>query len=116
MTDIKVTIRNFGYGISDELVLSPFEYHYLLASRSSLWEAYSALDEEDKVNLKEYDKALLDRAEEYHDYLQPIFIWNKSAEPITQWWWHLDKVLSGQLKVDVDNNQIEYDRQVYIIN
>ncbi|AUG57136.1 hypothetical protein [Acetivibrio saccincola] len=107
MIDNKMKIKDYGYDVSQVLDVSPFEYIDTFACRSYLTDIFYSLDDEDKAILKEYDKKLLLRAEEFYNYLKPIYRWGSSEKPYTHWWWHLDKVISGELNVDIEQWKVE---------
>lgn len=110
--ELKKLIKNYGIDVEDELDVSPFEFDYTFKTREYLAKHYEFIDTEEKEKLKCYDKVLISRANEFYEYLKPLKIWGNSSTSIKYWWWHLDKVISGKLKVNVDKNEVEYCGQI----
>ncbi|WP_143317700.1 hypothetical protein [Clostridium sp. HBUAS56017] len=106
--ELKKMIDNYGIDVEDELDVSPFEFDYTFRTREYLAKEYELFDIDEKEKLKHYDKVLLSRAKEFYEYLKPLKIWGNNSSPIKYWWWHLDKVVSGQLKINIDKNEVDY--------
>ncbi len=101
-------INNYGMDVTEELTVSPFEYIDTFHIRSNLLKNYNKLTSEQKDQIRQYDLILLKRAKEFYDYVSEIHDWNRTLESINEWWWHLDKIIEGKLKVDIENNTVEY--------
>lgn len=98
------------------LEMSPFEALETLHIRDRLFEEYNNLDQKERNSLLECDKILLDNADKVYKYIDKIYDWDKSEKPFFRWWWHLDKLVKGNLKFDLDNDKIEYEyRNEYFI-
>lgn len=106
--DLFNLIKDFGIDVKDELIVSPFEYQYMLTVRDNIAEQYALLDADAKEQLLKYDIILLRRATEFYEYLKQIKTWGDSNSPIYNWWWHLDKVVSGELNVILAQNKVIY--------
>ncbi len=52
---------------------------------------------QEKLKLYQYDLYLLDHIEELKKQLDQVYDFSKSNEPVNQWWWHLDKIISGKI-------------------
>ena len=113
---LKKLIINYGIDVKDELDVSPFEFAYTFKCREYIAEEYESLDGNDKEKLQYYDTILISRAQEFYEYLKPIKIWGNSNALIKYWWWHLDKVISGKIKVDIKNNEVNYNGKIIKIN
>ena len=110
--ELKKLILNFGIDVEDELDVSPFDYDYTFRWREYLAKEYELLDSSDKEKLKYYDTILINRSKEFYEYLKPLKMWWNNTTPIKYWWWHLDKVISRELKVDIKMNEIKYNGEV----
>jgi hypothetical protein len=105
-------IANYAIDLEDELNVSPFEYQYMLKTRDCLAKKYNLLDINQKEKLKKHDGILIQRVKEFYKYLLPIKIWENSNSPMKYWWWHLDKIISNELAVDLTKNQAIYNGKV----
>ncbi|SFC82540.1 hypothetical protein SAMN04488168_11044 [Bacillus sp. 491mf] len=106
--ELKKLIKNYGIDVEDELDVSPFEIAYTFRTREFLAKQYELLDSEDKKRLAYYDTVLISRAKEFYEYFKPLKIWGNSNVPIEYWWWHLEKIILGELIVEVEKNEINY--------
>jgi len=96
--DIERKIRNYGLDVTKPLAGSPFEYLETLGLRSEFQEYINEFTEADKRALREYDAALVKRASEFVKFMHDeMMVWNND-KPLSHWWWHLDKVASGELE------------------
>ena len=114
--ELKKLIKNYGIDMEDELDVSPFEFEYTFRTREYLAKQYELLDIDDKEKLEHYDTVLISRANEFYEYLKPLKIWGNSNAPIEYWWWHLEKVISGELRVEIKNNEISYHGETIKLN
>lgn len=88
------------YGILlDSLDLSPFETLNALSLRSNLEKDLNKMTNQEKLKLYQYDLYLLDNIEELKKHLEQVYDFSGSDEPTEQWWWHLDKVVSGEIVI-----------------
>ena len=114
--DIRRLIRNYGLDVNDELDTSPFEYVNTFGVRDFLAKEYNKLDISQKELLSLYDKILLNRVKEIFDYLKDLNIWENNEHYIGYWWWHLDKIITKDLEVNIDKNFVIYKDKKYFIN
>jgi len=89
-------INDYGM-LLDTLDLSPFETLNAMHLRSSLQKEINDMTNQQKLKLYQYDLYLLDRIEEFKKHLEEVYDFSSSDEPIEQWWWHLDKIVSGEI-------------------
>jgi YHS domain-containing protein len=110
MNKIERRIRLYEGDIKDlsGLNLSPFEFIETLHVRDRLFEEFSDLSPENKEILHECDKIFLDNAEKIYEHISKVYDWENDDRPLLKWWWHLDKLVADELKVDLDNYKIEY--------
>lgn len=78
--------------------LSPFETINDFHIRSRFQENFLFLSFEEKQLLYAADKKLFLHAKEIFEHIKGIYSFN-SSEPLSDWWWHLDKVVSGELDI-----------------
>ena len=83
----------------DTLELSPFETLNALYLRSNLQKEVHNLTNQEKLNLYQHDLYLLNHAEKFKKHLENVYNFSDSDEPIEQWWWHLDKIISGEIVI-----------------
>lgn len=108
-------IKDYGIDVQDELLVSPFEYQYMFITRDNIAEHYNLLDIESRKLLSKYDKILLKKSNEFYEYLKPIKIWGNNKSPINYWWWHLDKIVNGEMNVLLIKNKVIYRKISYDI-
>ena len=48
-----------------------------------------------------YDLRLLENVETMGDHIKKVYDFSNSVEPLEEWWWHLDKVLTGELEIEL---------------
>lgn len=96
-------IKNYGMDINDcknNDILSPFDLIQTLAVRDSLEEEYYNLSGQEQMLLREYDENLLACAHDFYYELSKVYNFN-TERPLSHWWAHIDKVVSGYLIVDL---------------
>lgn len=49
------------------------------------------------MELLNHDLKLINNALEMSKHIGQIFDFSLSGEPLNEWWWHLDKVASGEV-------------------
>lgn len=84
--------------------VSAFEFDYAMFVRSKLENDYKKLTPKEKLLLLEQDKRLIADAQKYFTELKMLY--GDRNEPIEHWWYHLDKIVSGELVVDLENQKI----------
>lgn len=55
----------------------------------------------EKVLLMKYDLMLLEHADRMVCHIENVYDFAASTEPLDEWWWHLDQVVSGELEVEI---------------
>ncbi|TCS96869.1 hypothetical protein [Hazenella coriacea] len=114
---MKKIIENYGIDLEDDLEdVSPFEYNYTFHTRDFLAKEYCKLDDRGKEQLLNYDQVLLERAQDLYQLMSLVMNWEDNVAPINYWWWHLDKVITGKMKVLVEKNHVQYQGETYTIN
>ncbi|PLS19358.1 hypothetical protein CVD28_02785 [Bacillus sp. M6-12] len=93
-------IRNYGLEV-DEFETSPFEALHMLHIRSCLEKIIQQLTYEEKLKLYTHDMKLIQNAKKMVERIQEIYNFSLSKEPFTEWWWHLDKVVTGEISFSV---------------
>ncbi|QKY70208.1 hypothetical protein [Lentibacillus sp. CBA3610] len=97
---MSMTKKVNDYGtLLDSLNLSPFETLNALSLRSHLEKELNNMTNQEKLKLYLYDLYLLDNIEEFKKHLEQVYDFSDSDEPTEQWWWHLDKVISGEIVI-----------------
>lgn len=89
--DYRQTISNFEF--------HPYETLDCLHIRSFLQENYSQLTMKERVLLLSADALVLENVKGIKEKLERVYDFSSSKKPHSEWWWHLDKVEQGKLKV-----------------
>lgn len=97
MLDINKEIEMYGRDIDDIIEVSPFEDTYLLHMRSQIERELHRLTNDEKIKLYNYDLKLIKNAKELANHIEEIYDFKLSKEPLQEWWWHLDRVASGEI-------------------
>jgi hypothetical protein len=109
---MKDDIEAYGIEVSDTL-LSIFETMEGFKIRDEL--AGAKLTIEESELLSRYDATLLRRAGEFARFFsknadpEKIF----SDKPPENWWWHIARIASGQMLVDLADRTVVYEGQTY---
>lgn len=98
-----------SYGIDIEYIgkTSGFELINTLAVRDKIEEEYYSLSTEERAILFEYDQNLLNNAVKFHSELSQFYNFS-SLKPLNHWWAHIDKVVSGELTVDLCTREVQF--------
>lgn len=96
MSNYKQLIKNYGLDVNDT-EYSPFESLRMLHDRSKIREIENKLDTEEKLLLYTYDLTLIKNAKSKVEHMSKVYDFSPSDEPISEWWWHLGKVASGEI-------------------
>lgn len=88
-------IENYGLSVND-LDVSPFESMDMLHLRSKIEKVLSELTNEEIAKLFQYDLKCRE-CEDMAEHISEIYSFSMSTEPTSQWWWYLDKVVSGEI-------------------
>ncbi|WP_284036979.1 hypothetical protein [Neobacillus sp. 114] len=82
-----------------------FETIDMLHRRSRLYKDSSKMTQQERFLLMRYDLKLLENVERMVEHIGKVYDFFLSAEPLEEWWWHLDKVASGELEVEIGLRQ-----------
>ncbi|MDQ0221341.1 hypothetical protein ELQ35_15650 [Peribacillus cavernae] len=102
MSQFKQDILNYGDDVKD-LDYSAYEHLRMLHDRTQIENIVDKLDMNEKIMLVMYDLMLVEKAEEMAKHISKVYdfsLSDKNGIPIEQWWWHLDKVAEGKVKVN----------------
>ncbi len=89
-------IEIYGKGV-DDIEVSPFESVDMLHRRSKLESAIHELTHDDKMKLLHFDMQLIKNAKMMTRHINEVYDFSLSDEPLSEWWWHLDKVATGKI-------------------
>lgn len=85
--------------VTQEFDLSVFEAVEGLHIRTELYEEYNNLSQSEKALLLDADVEVINNVKKIVKHIKKAYNFAKSTESKEQWWWHLDKVASGELSV-----------------
>lgn len=91
-------IEIYGRAV-DDYDISPFESVDMLHRRSSLDRIFDELNQEEWMKLLSFDVLLIQNAKKMSEHIAEVYDFSLSDVPLAQWWWHLDKVASGEIKL-----------------
>lgn len=97
VSEYKKIIENYGKCLED-IKMSPLVMVEMLQLRSQLESVYHKLNADERRVILNYDVTLIHNAKEllvYH--IGKSYDLSSSTEPLTEWWWHLNKVASGEI-------------------
>lgn len=80
----------------DNFEVSPFESINML-HRSDLERVSLEFSYEERMKLLSYDMKLVENSEKMSKQIGEVYDFALSKEPLSQWWWHLDKVANGKI-------------------
>ena len=83
-------------------------FKYLFGMRDDIVEYMELADNSIVTNLKKVDEAILKVLQEDHNERLLLSYCYRMEKPIKNWWWHLDKVKSGELIVNLADGYVEY--------
>ncbi|WNS82210.1 hypothetical protein RRU94_15820 [Domibacillus sp. DTU_2020_1001157_1_SI_ALB_TIR_016] len=81
----------------------PLETIECLHIRSEFNEVYDHLTKQEKKELDECDHKIREKAVGILKHLELVHDFRKSKQSDQEWWWHLDKVISGE--IDLGNEE-----------
>ncbi|MCM3623682.1 hypothetical protein M4D70_15720 [Brevibacillus borstelensis] len=81
----------------DDLDVSPFESVDMLHRRSKIDLVAHELTYEERMKLLSYDMQLIKNAKLMYNHITEIYDFTLSDEPLRQWWWHMDKIVNGEI-------------------
>ncbi|CAM5779264.1 hypothetical protein [Brevibacillus borstelensis] len=96
MTKHWANIEVYGKCV-DDFDVSPFEAMHAFHLRSKLEHVSHELTYEERMKLLSYDVRLINNAKEMSKHIGEVYDFSVSDEPLSQWWWHLDKVSNGKI-------------------
>lgn len=80
----------------DDFEISPFESLLMLHKRSKLEDVICDLTPDERIKLLSHDIQLIKNAKRMSRHIGGIYDFSLSTEPLTKWWWHLDKVAADK--------------------
>ncbi|MPY20031.1 hypothetical protein [Paenibacillus glucanolyticus] len=105
-------IEDYEDAATGEL-LSIAELQFSLASRDTLYT--SSLSLQDRERVHELDRMFIERAGEVRSFLATygdadgIF----NDKPLQRWWWHITRIATGHMSIDLPNRTVVYEGQTY---
>ncbi|WP_456364317.1 hypothetical protein [Priestia aryabhattai] len=93
-------IVKYGMEIKD-IKENLFVMIQMLQRRSKIETQINKLNIEEYQKLMKYDLELVNIAADVTDHYPVIRIFLNATKPESEWWWHLDKVNSGDLKISL---------------
>jgi len=91
-------ILNYGDDVND-FESSPFESLLMLQDRSDIQKVFHQLSLEEQQLLAEYDALLFKNVHKMYRHIKKAYDFNLSKQPFSEGWWHLDKILKGNLQI-----------------
>ncbi|MCP3763838.1 hypothetical protein NLX67_15805 [Domibacillus sp. A3M-37] len=98
-------IKNL-YEAIDDFEVSPFETVEIFHIRSEMNEVYYLLTQEEKKELEKCDCKIVENAASLVHHLQEVSDFKNTNRSLEEWWWHLSKVISGELPVAMEIKSI----------
>jgi hypothetical protein len=113
MVDNKMRVKIYEMDVKflEGLEDSAFEMLDTLHIRDRLFEEFDRLETSERELVRECDQILLDHVAEFMQHIGQIHDWSTSKKQYNQWWWHLDKIDSGDLLVDLRNGSVKYESE-----
>ncbi|MFZ3588927.1 hypothetical protein ACOI1C_06505 [Bacillus sp. DJP31] len=107
MSEYNKSVDIYGKCIGD-YEISPFESVDMLHRRSNLESVIHELTKDERLKLLSYDMELIKNAILMAAHIGKVYDFSLSDEPLSEWWWHLDKVANGtigfQLRAEVGSD------------
>jgi hypothetical protein len=95
----------------DDFGVSPFESVDMLHRRSKLENVIHELTKDERIKLISYDMELIKNAKRMSEHIVKVYDFSLSDEPLSEWWWHLDKVANGKIAFNL-SAEIESDMAI----
>ncbi|MEN1969858.1 hypothetical protein WMZ97_17490 [Lentibacillus sp. N15] len=57
------------------------------------------MSNKEKLKLYQYGLYLLDNIVAFKNHLDQVYDFTKSTEPMKHWWWHLNRIITGDIVV-----------------
>jgi hypothetical protein len=93
-------IEIYGEEVTD-VEVSPFESIDMLHLRSRLNKDSHKMTLKERILLMKFDLRLLENVDKMVEHIGETYDFSNSIEPLEEWWWHLDKVASNELEVEI---------------
>lgn len=100
MIDYLKEIELYGEDVND-FEISPFETIDVFHRRSRLNKESNNFSLKERILLMKYDLRLLENVNRMVQHIETVYDFSNSREPLEEWWWHLDRVASGELEVEI---------------
>ncbi|MCL7747034.1 hypothetical protein [Halalkalibacter alkaliphilus] len=103
MKDWSNMIRNFRLeteDIRDGNGLCELKTYYSFYVRSELYKNNNLLTDIEKIELSKADLLLLQNVETVYNHLSKKYNFITLEKPIEEWWWHLHKIISGEIRFE----------------
>lgn len=91
-------IERYEIGIFN-LDVSPFENIAILHLRSNLEKEFENMNSDEQLKLLSIDIDVIKNARNIANHISEVYDFSTSNKPESEWWWHLDKIISGELVV-----------------
>ncbi|WP_054636995.1 hypothetical protein [Thalassobacillus sp. C254] len=104
MSNYKQDILNYGDDVKN-LDCSPYEQLRMVNDRTEIQKNIDKLTNSEITLLRMFDLMLLNNVEEMLNHISNVYdftLSDKNNIPYTYWWWHLDKIVKGDLVVGSD--------------
>lgn len=98
MTGFKNKIEIYEEDIFD-FEVSPFETIATLHLRSELEKDFQKMNGNEQLLLLSVDVNVVKNAKKIVNYISDVYDFSSTTKPESEWWWHLDKVMSGELVI-----------------
>lgn len=95
-------IEDYGEYIHDFGPSAIEFYNFVIVEREFLEGVKNRLNNEQKRKLLEYDLNFINKAESIYNFLKDDIHFSKIDKPLKDWWWHVDKIAKGNLKIRFD--------------
>lgn len=94
-------IEEYGKDVNN-LEVSADELLLMLKGRERLENEIQNLSIDERHKLIGYDLQLIKNAKRMSEQIGLVYDFSVSKEPVSKWWWHLDKVANGEIEFTLD--------------
>lgn len=98
MTEFMEKIGIYEEDIFD-FEISPFETVAALHLRSELEKEFENMNNKEQFKLLSVDIKVIENARKILNHISEIYDFTSSNKPEKEWWWHLNKVISGEIVI-----------------
>ncbi|WP_071392714.1 hypothetical protein [Bacillus tuaregi] len=95
-------IEDYGDYIDDFGASTIEFYQFVIVERDFLESVKNLLNNEQKRKLLVYDLKFINKAEPIYNFLKDEINFSEIDRPLKDWWWHVDKIAKGILKIKFD--------------